>query len=144
MDSFYLIVLAVATIILILLLAFLGWNMSNAKKGEKYPTITTSCPDNWTLSTTTADNKVQIVCTRPASGKYNFGGTGTPNDLTTYMTTISSVGYNGVADATKNSLIFTDDAWSKDTDTPNPVCAKKKWASKYGIKWDSIENANYC
>ena len=138
MDSFYLIVLAVATIILILLLAFLGWNMSNAKKGEKYPTITTSCPDNWTLSTTTADNKVPIVCTRPASG-YNFGG----NDLTTYMATSSSVGYNS-ADANNTSLIFTDDAWSKDADTPNPVCAKKKWASKYGIKWDSIENANYC
>jgi hypothetical protein len=137
MDSFYLIVLGVATLVLIILLAFLGWNMSNAKKGTKYPVITTTCPDNWTSEKVGAN----ILCKRPASGQFNYGSTTDPNNLTTYMTTLTSVGY---VEGKTDYLNFADNKWNTDVKVPNPTCAKKAWAKTYGIKWDSVDSANYC
>lgn len=136
MDSFYLIVLSVATLILIILLAFLGWTMSNSKKGTKFPTITTSCPDNWQLDTSQKDSsgKPILLCKRPTTG-YNIG----TDALTTYMNTSTSVGYKS-----SDTMNFTDNVWNTDSKVPDPVCAKKAWAKKYSIAWDSIENANYC
>ena len=134
MDSFYLIVLGVATLVLIILLAFLGWNMSNAKKGTKYPVITTTCPDNWTSEKVDTD----ILCKRPASDQFNRG----KSELDAYMTTSNSVGY--VSTDKTDYLNFADNKWNTDVKVPNPTCAKKAWAAKYGIKWDSVDSANYC
>ena len=137
MDSFYLIVLAVATLVLILMLAFLGWNMSNAKKGTQFRTITTSCPDNWKSEKLIVGGAEIIACKIPTA---NFNKR---NDkLSGYMSTLTSVGYINV-DKTEY-LNFADNLWNKDVKTPNPTCAKKKWAETNGIRWDSVENANYC
>lgn len=135
MDTFYLIVLGVASLVLICMLAFLGWNMSQAKKGSRYPTITTSCPDNWIPTETTVDNKINITCARPPSGQYNRGndtGAGAnikykDKSLTTFLTS--------------DAINVTNPLWAKDKD---PTCEKREWASAYGIKWDSVESANYC
>lgn len=122
MDSFYWIILSVATLVLIATLGYMGYLMTQVKKGTKYPMITTSCPDNWILDDTkgckiptgdTAYNK-------PSAG-YNTSNT--PG--------LSSDGY----------INFTDAGWSAKGDA---TCAKKTWAAKYGVKWDSVENANYC
>jgi len=139
MDSFYLIVLGVATLVLIILLAFLGWNMSNAKKGTKYPVITTTCPDNWTSRKINVGGADIIVCERPLDGanQYNRGD----STLDTYIKTSTSVGY---VDNTEKYLNFADNKWNTDVKVPNPTCAKKAWAAKYGIKWDSVDSANYC
>ncbi len=136
MDSFYLIVLGVATLVLIILLAFLGWNMSNAKKGTKYPVITTTCPDNWTSEKDGAN----ILCKRPLDGanQFNRGDA----KLSEYMKTTTSVGY--VSTDKTDYLNFADNKWNTDVKTPNPTCAKKAWAKTYGIKWDSVDSANYC
>lgn len=137
MDSFYLIVLAVATLVLILMLAFLGWNMSNAKKGTRFPTITTSCPDNWKSEKITPTGGADIIaCKRPDN--FNKGDA----KLDNYMTSTTSVGYIS-ADKTEY-LNFADNLWNKDVKIPNPTCAKKKWAENYKIEWDSVKNANYC
>ena len=136
MDSFYLIVLAVATLVLILMLAFLGWNMSNAKKGTRFPTITTSCPDNWKSEKITPTGGADIIaCKRPDN--FNKGDA----KLDNYMTLATSFGY--ITGKTEY-LNFADNLWNKDVKTPNPTCAKKKWANDHGIRWDSVENANYC
>ncbi len=145
MDSFYWIVLTLASLILIGLLAFIGWTMSNQKKGTKYPTITTTCPDNW-KAVKSADNKV--YCQRPASTEFNAGNA----DLTGYVNNSKSTGYTelkgngsaaGTASAEYNAslLDFDSTTWGANG---NPVCVKRDWAQKYGVKWDSVENANYC
>lgn len=135
MDSFYLIVLTVASLVLIVTLAFMGWNMSNAKKGSRYPSITTSCPDNWTPTSSTdpSSKKVVIKCTRPTGN--NAGG----EDLSTYMTTPASKGYNATD---TNALDFTAASWS--AAGKDPTCEKREWAQKYKIAWDSVASANYC
>ena len=136
MDSFYLIVLAVATLVLILMLAFLGWNMSNAKKGTRFPTITTSCPDNWKSETININGADIIACKRPIN--FNRGDA----KLDNYMTSATSLGY---INASKTEYLnFGNNLWNKDIKMPNPTCAKNKWAKDHGIRWDSVENANYC
>ena len=121
METFYLIVLGVASIILILLLAFMGWTIGNANKTTKYPKITTTCPDNWTPSNATAG-----LCTVPGSNKYN--------NIT--------VPTNAPGYVTSTSMNFSDSNWS--ASGLNPTCAKKKWADTNDIKWDSVTNAAYC
>jgi hypothetical protein len=121
MDTFYLIVLGVASLILILLLAFMGWTISNANKTTKYPAMTTTCPDNWK-----PDNVTPGVCVAPGPGKYN-NITVPPN----------TPGY-----VSNNSVNFSNDKWSGSGLTP--TCAKKKWATDNKITWDSVTNAAYC
>ena len=147
MDSFYLIVLAVASLVLIVALAFMGWNMSNVKKGSRYPSITTSCPDNWTPTATTdpLSKKVVVRCTRPTPNGYNYGintGTTVDTNLSIYMTTAGSKGYLDQNEPNNaNKLDFTAASWSA---TKDPTCAKRDWAKKYKIAWDSVASANYC
>jgi hypothetical protein len=142
MDNFYWIVLTLASLVLIGLLSFIGWTMANQKKGTKYPTATTTCPDNW-IPVKDSNNKV--YCQRPTATGFNKGST----DLNSYITDSSKAGYtalkgNGTTASTSGSeslLNFNADEWGKDG---NPVCAKRDWAHKYGVKWDSVENANFC
>lgn len=147
MDTFYLIVLGAASLVLILMLAFMGWTISNARKTTRYPTITTTCPDNWTPVPT---DTYPGLCQRPASGKYNYGkitssGTITiDNDLSTYMNESGTVLKKqvGVIKGEANKMNFSPDVWSGTG--MDPTCAKKVWADKYEIKWDSVTNAAYC
>ena len=145
MDNFYLIVLGAASLILILMLAFMGWTISNANKTTRYPTITTTCPDNWTPVPTDA---YPGLCERPdSSSQYNYGKVGQTidNDLTTYMTVASGIvpkNQVGVIAGKFNEMNFSPDVWSGTG--IDPTCAKKKWADKYNITWDSVTNAAYC
>lgn len=123
MDSFYWIILSVATLVLIATLGYMGYLMTQVKKGTKYPMITTSCPDNWILTDTSG-------CTVPTDGKYNIPSAG-------YETSGNTPGLSG-----DNLYInFADAGWGAKEDS---TCAKKTWAAKYNVKWDSVENANYC
>ena len=146
MDNFYWIVLTLASLVLICLLSFIGCTMANQKKGTKYPTATTTCPDNW-IPVKDSDNKV--YCQQPSG--FNKGN----DSLTSYIGKSGNPGYTALkGDGTKagtngsngftgnNGLLnFNADEWGKDG---NPVCAKRKWATDYGVKWDSVENANFC
>ncbi len=127
MDTFYLIVLGVATLVLIVALSYMGYIMSETKKGTRYPEFTTTCPDNWIAES--ADK-----CKRPASTKFNYGNA----ELTTYLQNSTSIGY---VDDTGDYMNPSDPKWGANGDA---VCEKKKWVKKYALKWDSVENANYC
>lgn len=122
-NSFYTTVLAIAVIVLILVLAFLGWTMTKQKTTDNFPKLQTSCPDYWGV--TTEDGKA--YCTQPAEGQVNFGNS----------SAISAIGY----DSTKNRFDFSNAGWSAEG---NAICAKKKWANKHGINWDTITNYNSC
>lgn len=123
MDSFYFIILAIAVLILILVLAVIGWMMTKNVAVQKFPGITTTCPDYWTIST---DGK----CVRPNVGQRNRGSDKLDTDM---------------ADATKTpggsatSFDSNDAGWSKSGDS---ICAKKKWATTYGVNWDTVVNSS--
>ncbi len=145
MDTFYLIVLGVATLVLILMLAFLGWNMSNAKKGSRYPTITTTCPDNWTPETKTIGDAKVMVCNRPTTG-YNRGGeNGAQGSKTPYNVPLSEFMRNEkTGDKINGEYIkFSSDQWAL-YNNKDATCEKRDWAKAYRVNWDSVESANYC
>jgi len=141
MDTFYLIVLGVATLVLILMLAFLGWNMSNAKKGSRYPVITTTCPDNWTPNATKVPGS--IVCNRPSG--YNKGEDAKTGISKPYNVPLSKFMTDSIVGDNPNGayLNFSSDQWGK-YNNKNATCEKRDWANAYGIRWDSVETANYC
>lgn len=56
-------------------------------------------------------------CVRPAAGQRNRGS----------------------AELTSNSFDPNDADWSAAGD---PICAKKKWATTYGVNWDTITNSS--
>jgi hypothetical protein len=123
MDSFYFIILAIAIVILILVLAVIGWMMTKNVQSQKFPGITTTCPDFWTIDGTGK-------CVRPNAGERNRG-----------LASLDSV----ISDKTKtpggaaNSFDSNDAGWSANGD---PICMKKKWATTYGVNWDTVTNSN--
>ena len=121
-NSFYTIVLSIAVVVLILVLAFLGWTMSKQKQTDNFPKLQTTCPDYWGIT----NEGGKAYCIQPSQGQVNYGDADASKD---------SKGYdNGKFD-------FANSGWSAGG---NAVCAKKKWANSHGINWDTVTNANYC
>ena len=122
MDIFYIIVLSIASIILILLLTYVGINMkSSINSSTTFPPTKSTCPDYWV-----ADNS---GCKIPADTARNA------------PTSINSTGLPGY-DSVRGSINFSDAGWS--VGGMASVCAQKKWANQSGIVWDGVTNYNGC
>ena len=119
-------VVAVAVIVLILVLAFLGWTMSKQKATDTFPKLQTTCPDFWGIETDSITGK--SYCKQPAPDQVNYGDDKANTDAKGY-------------DTVNSRFDFANDGWSAGGDA---VCAKKKWANSHGINWDTVTNANYC
>jgi len=133
MDIFYIIVLTVATIILILMLTYIGIQMRN-KTGTSgtYPPVATMCPDYWQVAND------GISCNIPASKNSKNAGTLYNGDAL-LITTSTTPGYNS-GNVTIN---FTDKGWTSTTGKTS-VCAQKQWASTNNLMWDGVSNYNGC
>jgi transcription initiation factor TFIID subunit TAF12 len=121
MESFYFIILAIAIVILILILSVIGWMMTKNVSVQKFPGITNTCPDYWTID-------VEGKCQRPDVGKMNRGTWSATADEFTDATKTP-----GTSEIAFNS---SDNGWGVD------ICKKQKWAQTYGVKWDTITNSN--
>lgn len=133
MDSFQLIVLAIAAVILILILAVLGMMLSKYRNKDAYPPVANTCPDYWSVA---ADG---TSCSIPSnnSSSLNKGSVYTSSG-TLALTSANTPGYN----ATANTISFTDAGWNATGKTA--VCAQKDWAATNGIIWDGVSNYNSC
>ena len=118
MDSFYWIVLSIATLFLIVALAYVGWVMGQTKKAYKFPLFTTTCPDNW------ASTKIgeTVVCKRPASNIQTVNGVANTEtavnrgkaELDGYLTNASSYGYFASPQNDNNKYMNPNDPkWAK-------------------------------
>jgi len=117
---------------LILVLGFMGWMLSHQKDDIKFPQITTSCPDFWTLS---ENNE----CMLPVTGKFNRGADGS---LTKYRAVGSATNADvpGINSA-KDGFNSSNAGWGTGQ---SAVCNKRKWANDNEIIWDSVTNVNFC
>jgi hypothetical protein len=128
-DNFYMLVVSIAVVILILVLAFLGWTMSKHKDTTNFP-IQTTCPDNWEIENDPTSKKA--YCKQPPDNTYmNYGDSA----ASTSNLLPKDVFKDGKFD-------FTNSGWS--AAGQNAVCAKKKWADTYKIKWDTVTNDVSC
>ena len=134
MDKFYIIVLTIATILLILILTYIGIVLNNRKGSstQNFPPISATCPDYWNVSRTDSS-----LCVVPNLGHKNLGDI---YDSAGGMTLkpSESFGYDGVG----KTINFKDAKW--DSTGLTSICAKRKWANNHGIAWDGVSNSNSC
>jgi hypothetical protein len=115
MDTFYIVTLTIAIVLLIIILTYIGLKIRGKNLNQSFPPQAASCPDNWVPAT--GGN-----CYIP-SGDYDIKSTNT---------------YGlGV-----NTIDFSDAGWSQNN--TSSICNKNAWATKYGIHWDGITNYNGC
>ena len=138
MEWFYFIVIAVAVILLIIMLTYIGTRMvSNQKTGNTssvFPPVKNNCPDLW--KSTMVGNTV--TCKIPASTGSNVGDLYTNDKGDEVNFNIGTVLGTGPDKAVAFSI---DNA---NTMGMSGDCAKKKWANTHGILWDGISNYNQC
>jgi hypothetical protein len=150
-DNFYLIVLSIAIIVLIIALGFMGWMLSHQKDQIKFPSITTTCPDYWSVS------EDGLYCEQPVSTNFNSGTTAQAKDtdgnsLTNIFSAYNKPGTSewvvvpgkqtaSAGKHTDNSFDSKDSAWGSGKEA---TCNKRKWANDNKIKWDTVTNVNYC
>ncbi len=130
MDSFQKIVLAIATVILILILTIIGVMLTKYKNKVVYPPVANTCPDYWKIS---ADG---LSCSIPSSSAVNVGNI-YKSDGSLAISSTDTYGY----DSTNNTINFTDGGWSS---SKSAVCAQKDWAGTYNLIWDGVSNYNSC
>lgn len=130
MEWFYLTVLAIAILLLIIMLTFIGTRIKqNEKSGNTsndiFPPVQNTCPDLWE-----ARQEGDIIqCNIPTNN--NIGNLKNSDGIITDLTAGEINGINTNKDAIDFSSYETE-------------CDKKIWADKYNIKWDGISNYNQC
>jgi hypothetical protein len=125
MDTFYLAVLSVASIVLILVLTYVGILMTSAQNKAVYPPSNSSCPDYW-MSDSTGN------CYIPSSTQsVNGNSVSLPKGKIPY-------GHNVEA----GIVNFNDVGWTADGSINK--CAWQKWANTNNITWDGVTNYNGC
>ena len=119
MDTFYIIVLSIAVVLLILILTFVGIMMKRQDSSTVFPPTVNTCPDFWTVD----------------AGKCIIPTPGSPNaSASTSSSTDAPYASDGKIDP-------NDVKWSKDG---SAICNQRKWANKEGISWDGVSNYNGC
>jgi hypothetical protein len=121
MNSFQVIVLSMAVIVLVLVLTFVGVVMSKQNSSQVYPPTLNDCPDYWEVR---ADGS---GCNVPVKGRANSGPAKFTSDTKALLTDTKI--------ASGQYINFKDNAWAS-------VCTKQCWATNNGIKWDGVTNYN--
>jgi len=153
METFYIIVLSVAVVLLILVLAFYGAFINTAVKANAAypPQPSPTCPDYWTVN---ADGA--CIIPTPAPTSKNLGSIyklqvdpvtnqpkrnpdGTPIYGAMALDGNSTPGLNSLP---PGSIDFTNKDWSKGG--TNALCNHKAWANSANVMWDGVSNYNGC
>jgi hypothetical protein len=131
MDSFQIIVLVVAVILLIIIFTSVGIiTKYYSLDSNVFPSMANTCPDTWGVD---GNNN----CVIPASGSINTGVLYNGSNIN--IDASNTPGY----DSNKNVINFSDNAlWA--TGGRSALCNKKAWTAKNSIAWDGISNANVC
>ena len=127
MEQFYFIVLVAASVILILLLTFIGTLLYTSTSTSKFPPTAGICPDYWTINS-------DKTCKIPQNaGSRNIG-----NVLKNALTSATTPGLNGT------SINFSADAWASMYPSTTAFCAKQRWVRENRLEWDGITNSSSC
>jgi hypothetical protein len=148
MDSFYLTVLSIASVILILALTYVGILLYYSERSEVFPPLQNACPDYWYLEPATGKCRFPVAQDSKNRGNYKTAS-GASDGLTqsgTNPTTAvidSRVGTNILA---TNSVLFDMNHadWENKFGKKSALCNKKYWANLRGITWDGVTNTNQC
>ena len=117
METFHIIVLSIATIVLILILVVVGILLSKGDTNSVYPPTYGICPDYWEIM----EDTTKCIIPNIANTKLNIGSIYDLNTMSLDDNIKKTPGYN--FDISNNNLTqfidFNDSKW-------NGVCDKKK------------------
>ncbi len=138
MESFYLIVLGIAIVMLILVLTGIGLLMRTQIASTVYPPMANTCPDGWLVDGS--------HCNIPTTGSnMGFINPTSPYDTAAIKTSLlAATKKDGPYPSSFSTAYFnpTDAAWS--SNKLSAVCQQKKWANTNNIVWDGVSNYNSC
>lgn len=129
METFYLIVLSVAIILLIIILAYIGVYGMNEKSKSAFPPVKYDCPDYWQKN---EYGECLIPTSGPNMGAFEPNYQGDPP---------AKENIPGINENNKEAINFEHPDWSA---SGSSRCAQKKWANDNGIVWDTVSNYNQC
>lgn len=127
METFYLIVLTIAIVLLIIILTYIGLYGLRPDTKPAFPPVKYDCPDYWKKDAATGG------CIIPKQGVPNLGDINAQNS----DFKIDAPGYDNV----NNVIDFEDAGWSANGSSR---CEQKKWAIEAGVVWDTVTNYNQC
>jgi hypothetical protein len=135
METFHIIVISVATIILLLILIFIGILLSKGNQNLAWPPSYGICPDYWMHDL--SNNKCIIPKFEPDA--INIGNMYDPSTKQLKDSVIDTPGYSYDMSGTvlTQYIDFSDNLWES-------TCDKKKWCNTHNIVWDGISNYNNC
>jgi hypothetical protein len=140
MQTFHIIVLSIAAIILIILLTFIGIIMGKQNSTVVFPPTSNTCPDFWQVS---KDGKSCII---PNFNSINTGKLYNGSLISSDLMNPSIVpGFSQTTDSNNKpvySIDFNNAAWSGTG--VQGICSKRKWAKNYNIEWDGVSNYTAC
>jgi hypothetical protein len=140
MQTFHIIVLSIAAILLIILLTFIGIIMGKQKSTTAFPPTMNTCPDFWQVST---DGKSCII---PNYNSINKGKLYNGSLISTDLSNPAIVpGFSQTTDSKNKpiySINFNDAGWAGTG--VQGICSKRKWANNYQIEWDGVSNYTAC
>ena len=136
MEQFYFIVLITASVILILLLTFIGILLYSSTTATKFPPANNICPDYWLINPDKTCQFPQIMTGRN-QGKL-------ASSISNGVTQITDKSTLPFLTTDKKSIDFSKGAWASLYPSTTANCAKKKWAIDNGIEWDGYSNSYNC
>jgi hypothetical protein len=169
MDRYQIIVLVVAISFLLIIFVAVGMMMPRQDSNAPWPPVAGRCPDGWT-----EDSTIQNKCTVSSKNKGQIiGGTATAQKNTKLnTTTLTAKNPNKFRDIRKGDWLTINrtqymvdkvdrnektltiknnpDSWSVNYEPSifafedRTICDKKKWANKWGVRWDGVSNYNKC
>lgn len=135
METFHITVLAIATVVLILILIFIGILLSRGNQNVAWPPSYGVCPDYWGYD----ENKQQCIIPQYALNAVNVGNMYNKDSKVLNDNILSTPGYSYDVSGGKVTqyIDFSNTGW-------NGVCDKKTWSNTNNIVWDGVSNYNNC
>jgi len=132
MQTFQIIVLSVATVVLILALTAIGLILGKRKTNLAYPPLYGTCPDYWTVA---SDGSSCIIPT--AQSSLNVGSLYNPGTSVFNPTVQTTPGYSYDASNNQSLINFSNSGWQG-------MCSLQTWTVNNGVVWDGVTNYNLC
>tara|TARA_B100000927_G_C16282706_1_gene396200 strand:- start:174 stop:581 length:408 start_codon:yes stop_codon:yes gene_type:complete len=135
METFYLTVLIVATIVLIIILIFIGILLSKGDTNLAYPPSYGICPDYWKYD----EEQKKCIIPEYKPDSINLGNMYNETTKSLNDNILNTPGYSyDVSNGLLTQYIdFSNNAW-------NGICDIKKWTNTNNIVWDGVSNYNNC
>ena len=135
MENFHIVVISIATVVLLIILIFIGILLSRGNENLAWPPSNGTCPDYWTYDVSAG----KCVIPPYSDDAVNIGNmyNSTTKQLNNNVMNTPGYSYDMSGGIITQYIDFSNNNWEG-------VCSKKTWANTNNIVWDGVSNYNSC